>query len=57
METLQMASIPLAISKPITFTDGEILLSMLLITLILLHIFGGIHNALIGIKTKKQQYD
>lgn len=43
--------------KPINFSDGEILISILLITLILTHIFGGLHNMLVGIKVKKQQYD
>lgn len=50
-------SIEPLIGQPINFSNGEILISILLITLILLKIFGSIHNALIGIKTKKPQYD
>jgi len=50
-------SIQLLAVNPIHFTDGEIVISLLLITLILIHIFGGIHNAITGIKVKKPQYD
>lgn len=39
------------------FSDGDILISMLLSVLILIHIFGALHNSLIGIKVKRTQYD
>jgi len=39
------------------FSAGDILQAILLTILILLSIFGSLHNGLIGIKVKKQQYD
>jgi len=57
INTIEQPSILLEKVNPINFTDGEILISILLFTLILLNIFGGLHNTLIGFKSKKEQYD
>lgn len=39
------------------YTDGDILISLLLSILIILNIFSGIHNIFFGVKIKKQLYD
>lgn len=44
-------------SSDVQFTDGDILVSLLLTIIILFNIFAGIHNSIVGVKIKKQQYD
>ena len=54
LQPMLMASAPVASLK---FTDGDILISLLLSILIILNIFGGVNNVIFGVKIKKQKYD
>lgn len=57
IKSMEVSTSTIMLMGNLHFTDGEILISTLLLTIIILYIFDITHHRIIGLKIKKNQYD